>query len=146
MELAYPGDLVHVELRGWARSAPPVVGTYSPAAPGSAIPERTAALASSISANGLRAAITFCTAIEAHPPLAYSELLTDERKQTAEAFWSRANSWLAQCGIAVQKVLIDNGSCYRSFAFQDALGLIEHRRTRPYRPQTNGKWSASTIP
>jgi transposase InsO family protein len=39
----------------------------------------------------------------------------------------------------VRKVLTDNGSCYRSFAFRDALGDIEHRRTRPYRPQTNGK-------
>ena len=44
-----------------------------------------------------------------------------------------------QCGITVRKVLTDNGSCYRSFAFRDALGDAEHRRTRPYRPQTNGK-------
>ena len=35
--------------------------------------------------------------------------------------------------------LTDNGSCYRSKVFADALGDIEHRRTRPYRPQTNGK-------
>ena len=39
----------------------------------------------------------------------------------------------------MRKVLTDNGSCYRSHAFADALGAIEHRRTRPYRPQTNGK-------
>ena len=39
----------------------------------------------------------------------------------------------------MRKVLTDNGSCYRSNAFADALGDIEHRRTRPYRPQTNGK-------
>jgi transposase InsO family protein len=36
-------------------------------------------------------------------------------------------------------VFTDNGSCYRSHAFAKALGDIEHRRTRPYRPQTNGK-------
>ena len=36
-------------------------------------------------------------------------------------------------------MLTDNGSCYRSHAFRDALGDITHRRTRPYRPQTNGK-------
>lgn len=71
--------------------------------------------------------------------LAYSELLGDERKDTAAAFWVRANRWFAECGITVRKVLTDNGSCYRSFAFRDALGDIEHRRTRPYRPQTNGK-------
>ncbi|OUZ03077.1 IS2 transposase TnpB [Mycobacterium avium subsp. paratuberculosis] len=39
----------------------------------------------------------------------------------------------------MRKVLTDNGSCYRSRVFAQALGDIEHRRTRPYRPQTNGK-------
>lgn len=79
------------------------------------------------------------TAIDGHSRLVYSEILTDERKDTAAAFWTRANSWFAECGIPVRKVLTDNGSCYRSHAFRDALGQIEHRRTRPYRPQTNGK-------
>ena len=79
------------------------------------------------------------TAIDAHSRLAYSELLADERKETAAAFWRRANAWFTECGIIVQKVLTDNGSCYRSNAFRDALGDIVHRRTRPYRPQTNGK-------
>ena len=79
------------------------------------------------------------TAIDGHSRLAYSELLGDERKETAAEFWSRANAWFAECGISVRKVLTDNGSCYRSTAFADALGGIEHRRTRPYRPQTNGK-------
>jgi transposase InsO family protein len=79
------------------------------------------------------------TAIDGYSRLAYSEILTDERKETAAAFWSRANAYFAKSGITVRKVLIDNGSCYRSFAFRDALGAIEHRRTRPYRPQTNGK-------
>jgi transposase InsO family protein len=79
------------------------------------------------------------TAIDAHSRLVYSELLVDERKETAAAFWTRANAWFNECGITVQKVLTDNGSCYRSHVFRDALGGIEHRRTRPYRPQTNGK-------
>ncbi len=79
------------------------------------------------------------TAIDAHSRLVYSELLADERKETAAAFWIRANAWFKECGITVRKVLTDNGSCYRSHAFRDALGDIEHRRTRPYRPQTNGK-------
>jgi transposase InsO family protein len=79
------------------------------------------------------------TALDAHSRLAYSELLADERKDTAADFWSRANAWFASKGIVVRKVLTDNGSCYHSHAFRDALGNIEHRRTRPYRPQTNGK-------
>jgi transposase InsO family protein len=79
------------------------------------------------------------TALDGHSRLAYSELLSDERKETAAAFWHRANMWFSECGIIVGKVLTDNGSCYRSHAFKDALAGIEHRRTRPYRPQTNGK-------
>ncbi|RAV05246.1 IS481 family transposase [Mycolicibacterium sp. GF69] len=79
------------------------------------------------------------TALDAYSRLAYSEMLADERKDTASEFWKRANSWFREQGIIVRKVLTDNGSCYRSHAFRDALGDIEHRRTRPYRPQTNGK-------
>jgi transposase InsO family protein len=79
------------------------------------------------------------TAIDGHSRLAYSELLTNERKDTAADFWIRANAWFNQCGIIVRKVLTDNGSCYRSHAFAAALGDTQHRRTRPYRPQTNGK-------
>ena len=79
------------------------------------------------------------SAIDAYSRLVYSEILADERKETAAAFWLRANAWFAECGITVQKVLTDNGSCYRSHAFRNAVGDVEHRRTRPYRPQTNGK-------
>jgi len=79
------------------------------------------------------------SAIDAYSRLVYSEILADERKETAAAFWLRANAWFAECGITVQKVLTDNGSRYRSHAFRNAVGDVEHRRTRPYRPQTNGK-------
>jgi transposase InsO family protein len=79
------------------------------------------------------------TALDGYSRLAYSELLDDERKETAAEFWLRANAWFIDKGIVVRKVLTDNGACYRSRTFADALGAIEHRRTRPYRPQTNGK-------
>ena len=79
------------------------------------------------------------TALDAHSRLAYSEILTDERKETAAAFWARANAWFTECGITVRAVLTDNGPCYRSHTFRDALAGVEHRHTRPYRPQTNGK-------
>jgi transposase InsO family protein len=80
------------------------------------------------------------TAIDDHSRLAYSEILTDETKQTAAAFWARANAYFASCGITVERVLTDNGSCYRSNLFAATLGkTITHKRTRPYRPQTNGK-------
>jgi transposase InsO family protein len=72
--------------------------------------------------------------------LAYSELLTDERKETAAGFWRRANAYFNSVGVTVQRVLTDNGACYRSRDFAAALGDdITHKRTRPYRPQTNGK-------
>ncbi len=79
-------------------------------------------------------------AVDDHSRLAYTEIHIDERKETAAGFWTRANAYFASCGIVVQRVLTDNGSCYRSHAFADALGQkITHKRTRPYRPQTNGK-------
>jgi transposase InsO family protein len=71
--------------------------------------------------------------------LAYSEILHDERKETASAFWQRANAFVRSAGITVTAVMTDNGSCYRSRDFAAALGDIRHRWTRPYRPQTNGK-------
>lgn len=79
-------------------------------------------------------------AIDDHSRLAYSELLEDEKKETAASFWERAAAYFASAGITVRRVLTDNGPCYRSNAFAGALGeQITHKRTRPYRPQTNGK-------
>ncbi|MEY9965450.1 transposase InsO family protein [Streptacidiphilus sp. MAP12-16] len=80
-------------------------------------------------------------AVDDHSRLAYSEILTDERKDTAAGFWTRAQAFYARAGITVQRVLTDNGSCYRSRTWRDTLTAagITHKRTRPYRPQTNGK-------
>lgn len=79
-------------------------------------------------------------AVDDHSRLAYSEALADERKETAAAFWGRARDFFAKYGITVTAVMTDNGSCYRSRAFAAALGAgVRHLRTRPYRPQTNGK-------
>ena len=79
-------------------------------------------------------------ALDDHSRLVYSEILTDETKETAAEFWSRASAWFTSHGITVRRVLTDNGACYRSLVFAAALGEdITHKRTRPYRPQTNGK-------
>ncbi|MFW0794320.1 IS481 family transposase [Gordonia sp. CPCC 205515] len=79
-------------------------------------------------------------AVDDHSRLAYSEILTDERKETAAGFWTRANTFFTEHGITVKRVLTDNGACYRSKVFAAALGAdITHKKTRPYRPQTNGK-------
>ncbi|WP_341952993.1 IS481 family transposase [Salinibacterium sp. TMP30] len=78
-------------------------------------------------------------AVDDHSRLAYSEILSDERKETAAEFWLRANVFFAAAGITVTAVMTDNGACYRSRNFAAALGSIKHVWTRPYRPQTNGK-------
>jgi transposase InsO family protein len=80
-------------------------------------------------------------AVDDHSRLAYTEILPDEKKQTAVAFWQRAQIFFTTHGITVQQVLTDNGSCYRSRLWHDTLADadITHKRTRPYRPQTNGK-------
>ncbi|MCW4458947.1 IS481 family transposase [Microbacterium sp. MPKO10] len=80
------------------------------------------------------------SSIDDHSRLAYSEILDDERKETATGFWERANAFYNSHGITVSRVITDNGSCYRSHLFNAALGeSITHKYTRPYRPQTNGK-------
>ncbi|MFT4035248.1 MAG: DDE-type integrase/transposase/recombinase, partial [Patulibacter sp.] len=73
--------------------------------------------------------------------LAYAEVLGDEKATTAIGFLRRAIKFFASYGIETQRVITDNGSAYRSAAHAiacHALG-VRHLRTRPYRPQTNGK-------
>jgi transposase InsO family protein len=79
------------------------------------------------------------SAIDAHTRVAYSEIHSDEKGATAAGFWQRAQCWFADHAINVERVLTDNGSCYRSNAFTAALEPIIHTFTRAYRPQTNGK-------
>jgi len=66
----------------------------------------------------------------------YSEVLSDERADTAVAFFRRARAWFAAHGIVIRAVLSDNGPCYRSTVFKAELADagIKHRFTRPYRP------------
>jgi transposase InsO family protein len=81
------------------------------------------------------------TALDDHSRLACTEILPDETKDTAAAFLARAAAWYAAAGITIERVISDNGSCYRSGTWAAAcsdLGITP-KRTRPYRPQTNGK-------
>ncbi len=138
-ERTAPGDLVHVDVKklgnipdggGWRMHGRRVGGRNSQRHPS---PHRTKHHNPVIGYSYLH------TALDDHSRLAYSELLTDEGKDTAAAFWLRANAYFTACGITVRRVLTDNGNCYRSYAFRDALVGITHKRTRPYHPQTNGK-------
>lgn len=73
--------------------------------------------------------------------LAYAEVLVDEKGGTAAHFLHRALAWFARQKVRVQRVLTDNGACYRSkvFAAVCRRNDIRHIFTQPYRPQTNGK-------
>jgi transposase InsO family protein len=80
-------------------------------------------------------------AIDDATRLAYAEVLEDEKATTAIAFLRRAIAFYGRHGIAVERVMTDNGSAYRSAVHAlacRALG-VRHLRTRAYRPQTNGK-------
>lgn len=83
-------------------------------------------------------------AIDDHSRLAYAEQLRDEHGSTAAAFLERALGAFAAHGIAVTRVMTDNGSPYVSGAFATVLAErgIRHLRTRPYTPRTNGKAEA----
>lgn len=136
-----PGDLVHVDIKKLGKI--PDGGGWRAFGRTSA-QHRRAQVASDRAARAgaspSRGYVYLHHAVDDHSRLAYSEQLPDERKETAAAFWARARAFFAEAGISVQAVMTDNGACYRSHVFAAALGQdVKHRRTRPYRPQTNGK-------
>jgi transposase InsO family protein len=80
-------------------------------------------------------------AVDDHSRLAYAEVLPDEKATTAVGFLRRAVAFYQRYGIQVERLLTDNGSAYRSTIHALACRTlrIRHLRSRPYRPQTNGK-------
>ena len=123
-----PGDLVHVAVKKLGRI---------PNGGGDRVHGRAKG---NLIKKSVRPGIAFIhNAIDDHPRLAYSEILADERKETAAGFWTRANAYFTSCVITVKRVLTDDGSAYRSVVFAEALGEVTNKRTWPYRPQTNGK-------
>jgi transposase InsO family protein len=80
------------------------------------------------------------SAIDGFTRLAYTEALDDEKATTAVAFLIRAKSWFATHGIThVERIVTDNGACYRAHAFAEAVGTSRHQRITPYTPRHNGK-------
>jgi transposase InsO family protein len=79
--------------------------------------------------------------IDDHSRIAFSQILPDEKAESAVPFLKAAVAYYKSLGVTVTRVMTDNGSCYKAFAFRDAcrdLG-IKHIRTKPYTPKTNGK-------
>jgi transposase InsO family protein len=81
------------------------------------------------------------TVIDDHSRVAYAEIHDNERADTAVDVLRRAVGWFGTRGVSVERVLSDNGGCYRSHAWRNTCAelQIQPKRTRPYRPQTNGK-------
>ena len=73
--------------------------------------------------------------------IAFTQIKPDERKRSATAFLKAAVAYYASLAVTVERVMTDNGSCYRSFAFRRACTRLKlkHIRTKPYTPKTNGK-------
>jgi transposase InsO family protein len=155
--LGLPAATVHRVLRrqgliGVRKIAEPVV-RYEHATPGSLLHLDTKKLGRIVGGPGHRATgdrtrrsrgvgwEVLHVAIDDATRLVYAELLPDETAATASRFTVRALRWYRDQGIAIRRVLTDNGSAYRSRRFGRLLRQlrIRHTRTRPYRPQTNGK-------
>jgi len=73
--------------------------------------------------------------------IAFAAVMPNEKKESAVEFLRQAVAYYSRLGITVQRILTDNGSCYRSYAWRETCAElnIAHKKTRPYRPQTNGK-------
>jgi transposase InsO family protein len=137
-----PGDLIHVDIKKLGNI--PDGGGHK--IHGRATGRRNNTRSAPVPNNGTstRSKLGYSylhNAVDDHSRLAYTEILPDETKQTAVAFWHRAQAFFTTTGITITRVLTDNGACYRSHLWRDTLTTagITHKRTRPYRPQTNGK-------
>jgi transposase InsO family protein len=138
-ERARPGELIHVDVKKLGR----IVGGAGHRISGPRA--RRYAAGSFTDAAGRRRSKTgwefVHVAIDDATRLAYAEVLTDEKATTAVGFLRRALRFFGSYGITVERVMTDNGSAYVSAVHAlacRALG-IRHLRTRPRRPQTNGK-------
>jgi transposase InsO family protein len=132
-ERARPGELVHVDVKKLGRLRE---------GGGWRVHGRDSEAHRRRRRHGSRVGYDFLhSAVDDYTRLAYTEVLADETAASACAFWTRAQAFFASYGITVERVLSDNGPCYVSRRFNHLLAeqLIAHRRTRPYRPQTNGK-------
>jgi len=137
----HPGSLIHVDVKKLGNIPTGGGWRFVGRAQGKKNRAATAGLNRSRYRDVLLGHAFVHTVIDDHSRVAYAEIHDDETAVTAIAVLRRAVSWFRVRGVVVERVLSDNGSCYRSRAWRDACAelRIQHKRTRPYRPQTNGK-------
>lgn len=130
-----PGHMVHVDVKKVGRI--PDGGGWRAHGRDS---EQARAAARAKSKGSRRGYVYLHSAIDGHTRMAYTEPLPDEKATTAVAFVHRARAWFAAHGIThIERIVTDNGACYRADAFTRALLGAKHKRTKPYTPKHNGK-------
>lgn len=142
-EHPYPGSLIHVDVTKFANIPDGGGWRYVGVQQGRRNKQATARRTGE-RGNAYRPKIGTAfvhTVIDDYSRTAYAEICADEKAATAVGVLHRAVEWFAERGVTVQAVLSDNGACYRSHAWRETCTAlsIKHKRTRPYRPQTNGK-------
>jgi transposase InsO family protein len=137
-ERSRPGELVHIDVKKLGRIVGGAGKRIGGAGSSPYNPEYTDAAGTTRNTVGWE---FVHVAVDDHSRLAYAEVLNDEKATTAIAFLQRAIAFYRRHGIDVERVLTDNGSCYRATLHALACRRlrIRHLRSRPYRPQTNGK-------
>ena len=140
-EHRHPGSLIHVDVKklgnipdggGWRYVGRPQGDKHRAATPGKA---------KNAHHNPKMGHAYVHTVLDDHSRVGYAEVHDDETALTATAVLRRAVAWFASRGVTVERVLSDNGSAYKSFLWRDTCAdlNITAKKTRPYRPQTNGK-------
>jgi transposase InsO family protein len=141
-ERSRPGELLHVDVKKLGNI--PDGGGHKILGRSAGTRNSTASTPIANNRNTKRSKLGYAylhTALDDHSRLAYTEILADETKETATGFMARALDHFKRIGITTERILTDNGPCYRSHLWRDLLADndITHKRTQPYRPQTNGK-------
>jgi transposase InsO family protein len=140
----HPGDLIHVDVKKLGKVPDGGGWRYVGRQQGQKNRAATSARTGRPKSKYRQPLVGTCylhTVIDDHSRVAYVEAREDETKETAAEVLRNAVAWFEDRGVSIKRVLTDNGGCYRSFLWRDTcadLG-VTHKRTRPYRPQTNGK-------
>jgi transposase InsO family protein len=143
-ERSRPGELIHVDVTKFGNNIPDGGGWRFVGIGQGNANRRSTRDRTGNKARNYHPKVGTCfvhTVIDDYTRIAYAECHDDETAATATAVLTRAVAWFAERGVTVDRVLSDNGGAYRSLLWHDTctqLG-IEVKKTRPYRPQTNGK-------
>jgi transposase InsO family protein len=143
-EHEHPGDLIHVDVKKLGKVPDGGGWRYVGRQQGERNRSATVARTGEPRNKWRSPVIGTCflhTVIDDHSRVAYVEAHDDETKETAAAVLRNAVAWFAERGVTVHRVLSDNGSCYKSNLWAQTCAELQitPKKTRPYRPQTNGK-------